>query len=89
MATGVEAASPDRILGGSRDRCWPRVPDAGLPNGVSGGLSSVAEVRDTVGGRSAVKTERERRFETLVSGVAGSSGCSTSDNGRSVNFPAG
>ena len=50
MATGAEAASPDRILGGSRDRCWPRVPNAGLPNGVSGGLSSVTEVRDTVGG---------------------------------------
>jgi RNA polymerase sigma-70 factor (ECF subfamily) len=67
MTAGAEMASLSGILGGSRERFWCRGPDAELPNTLPGGRVGIGDVRDSPGRSSAVNTQRERRFEVLVS----------------------
>jgi RNA polymerase sigma-70 factor (ECF subfamily) len=73
MTTDAGAASLGGIvLGGNSERPWRREPgsdlrDLDLRNGMAGARIGVGEICERPGGSNAVSTERERRFEALVS----------------------
>jgi RNA polymerase sigma-70 factor (ECF subfamily) len=73
MTTDAGAASLGGIvLGGNPERRWRREPGSDLRtselrNGMAGARFGVGKICERPGGSSAVSTERELRFEALVS----------------------